>query len=31
MVFRFTTYKRWVFVSPEGAAARAMAEGSVAN
>jgi putative flippase GtrA len=26
MVFRFTTYKRWVFVSPERAAARSMAE-----
>ena len=31
MVFRFTTYKRWVFVSPERAAARAVAEGSVAE
>jgi putative flippase GtrA len=31
MVFRFTTYKRWVFVSPERAAARALAEGSVAE
>ena len=26
MVFRFTTYKRWVFLSPERAAARSMAE-----
>jgi len=31
MLFRFTTYKRWVFVQPEGAAARAVAEGSVAE
>jgi putative flippase GtrA len=31
MVFRFTTYKRWVFLSPERAAARALAEGSVAE
>jgi putative flippase GtrA len=31
MVFRFTTYKRWVFVSPERAAARSLADGSVAN
>jgi hypothetical protein len=31
MVFRFTTYKRWVFVSPERAAARSVAEGSVAE
>jgi putative flippase GtrA len=31
MVFRFTTYKRWVFLSPERAAARAVAEGSVAE
>ena len=31
MVFRFTTYKRWVFVSPERAAARTVAEGSVAE
>src|SRR5512132_3175153 len=31
MVFRFTTYKRWVFVSPERAAASAVAEGSVAE
>ena len=31
MVFRFTTYKRWVFVSPERAAARSLAEGSVAE
>ena len=31
MVFRFTTYKRWVFVSPERAAAKAVAEGSVAE
>jgi hypothetical protein len=31
MVFRFTTYKRWVFVSPEKAAARSLAEGSVAE
>ena len=30
-IFRFTTYKRWVFVSPERAAARSLAEGSVAN
>jgi putative flippase GtrA len=27
MVFRFTTYKRWVFVSPERAAARTLAHG----
>ena len=27
MVFRFTTYKRWVFVSPERAAARSLAQG----
>jgi putative flippase GtrA len=31
MVFRFATYKRWVFLSPERAAARAVAEGSVAE
>jgi putative flippase GtrA len=31
MVFRFTTYKRWVFLSPERAAGRALAEGSVAE
>jgi putative flippase GtrA len=31
MVFRFTTYKRFVFLSPERAAARSMAEGSVAE
>jgi putative flippase GtrA len=31
MVFRFTTYKRWVFLSPERAAARSLAEGSVAT
>jgi putative flippase GtrA len=31
MVFRFTTYKRWVFMSPERAAARSLAEGSVAE
>jgi putative flippase GtrA len=31
MVFRFATYKRFVFVSPERAAARAVAEGSVAE
>ncbi len=31
MVFRFTTYKRWVFVDPERAAARSIAEGSVAE
>jgi putative flippase GtrA len=31
MVFRFTTYKRFVFVSPERAAARSVAEGSVAE
>jgi putative flippase GtrA len=31
MVFRFTTYKRWVFLSPERAAARSLAEGSVAE
>jgi putative flippase GtrA len=31
MVFRFTAYKRWVFVSPERAAARSLAEGSVAE
>jgi putative flippase GtrA len=31
MVFRFATYKRWVFVSPERAAARSLAEGSVAE
>jgi putative flippase GtrA len=31
MVFRFTTYKRWVFLSPERAAARSVAEGSVAE
>jgi putative flippase GtrA len=30
-VFRFTTYKRWVFLSHERAAARAVAEGSVAE
>jgi putative flippase GtrA len=31
MVFRFTSYKRWVFLSPEAAAARAVGEGSVAE
>jgi putative flippase GtrA len=31
MVFRFTTYKRFVFVSHERAAARALGEGSVAE
>jgi putative flippase GtrA len=31
MVFRFTTYRRFVFLSPERAAARALAEGSVAE
>ena len=31
MVFRFTTYKRWVFVSPERAAGRTLGEGSVAE
>ena len=31
MVFRFTAYKRWVFVSPERAAGRSLAEGSVAE
>jgi putative flippase GtrA len=31
MVFRFTTYKRFVFLSPERAAGRAVAEGSVAE
>jgi len=31
MVFRFTTYKRYVFMSPERAAARSLAEGSVAE
>jgi putative flippase GtrA len=31
MAFRFTTYKRFVFVSPERAAARSLAEGSVAE
>jgi putative flippase GtrA len=31
MVFRFTTYRRFVFVSHERAAARALAEGSVAE
>jgi putative flippase GtrA len=31
MVFRFTTYKRWVFVRPEAAAALAVGEGSVAE
>ena len=31
MVFRFTTYKRFVFLSPERAAARSLAEGSVAE
>jgi putative flippase GtrA len=31
MVFRFTTYKRYVFLSPERAAARSLAEGSVAE
>jgi putative flippase GtrA len=31
MAFRFTTYKRWVFMSPERAAARSVAEGSVAE
>ena len=31
MVFRFTAYKRWVFLSPERAAARSLAEGSVAE
>jgi putative flippase GtrA len=31
MVFRYTTYQRWVFVSPERAAARSLAEGSVAE
>jgi putative flippase GtrA len=30
-VFRFTTYKRWVFLSTERAAGRATAEGSVAE
>jgi putative flippase GtrA len=31
MLFRFATYKRWVFVRPEVAAAEALAEGSVAD
>ena len=31
MVFRFATYKRFVFLSPERAAARSLAEGSVAE
>jgi len=31
MVFRFTSYKRWVFVKPEEAAVHALAEGSVAE
>jgi len=31
MVFRFTTYKRFVFLSPERAAARSLGEGSVAE
>jgi putative flippase GtrA len=31
MVFRFTTYKRWVFVRPQAAVARAVSEGSVAD
>jgi putative flippase GtrA len=31
MVFRFATYKRFVFLSPERAAARSVAEGSVAE
>jgi putative flippase GtrA len=31
MVFRFTAYKRWVFLSPERAASRSLAEGSVAE
>jgi putative flippase GtrA len=30
MGFRFTTYKRWVFLSPERAAARSIGEGSAA-
>jgi putative flippase GtrA len=30
-IFRFTTYKRWVFMSTERAAGRATAEGSVAE
>jgi putative flippase GtrA len=30
-IFRFTTYKRWVFMSAERAAARATVEGSVAE
>lgn len=29
MLFRFTTYKRWVFLRPEVAAAEAFAEGSI--
>jgi putative flippase GtrA len=31
MVFRFTAYKRWVFMSRERAAGRSLAEGSVAE
>jgi putative flippase GtrA len=31
MIFRFTTYRRFVFLSPERAAARSLAEGSVAE
>jgi|SRR4051812_20347925 putative flippase GtrA len=30
-VFRFLTYKRWVFMEPEEAAGRSVAEGSVAE
>ncbi len=31
MLFRFATYKRWVFVQPEVAAAEVLAEGSIAD
>jgi putative flippase GtrA len=30
-IFRFTTYKRWVFLAPERAAAAALADGSIAE
>jgi len=31
MVFRYTTYKRWVFVRPDAAPTRRVAEGSLAD
>src|ERR671937_567361 len=30
-IFRFTTYKRWVFLKPRPAAAHAIADGSIAE